>query len=78
VPQCVHRDVFGGEAGTGGRRGGNVRGEAMFDCVAGRGLSVRAAEQAYPRSGQQTAIWFLDYVLSRLPFQVERIQTGNG
>jgi transposase InsO family protein len=32
----------------------------------------------YPRSDQKTAIQFLDYVLSRLPFQVEKIQTDNG
>ena len=34
--------------------------------------------RAYPRSDQKTAIQFLDYVLSRLPFQVEKIQTDNG
>lgn len=32
----------------------------------------------YPRSDQKTAIQFLDYVLSRLPFQVEKVQTDNG
>src|SRR3954447_20024330 len=34
--------------------------------------------RAYPRSDQKTAIQFVDYVLSRLPFQVEKIQTDNG
>lgn len=34
--------------------------------------------RAYPRSDQRTAIQFLDYVPSRLPFQVEKIQTDNG
>ncbi|OMC39749.1 hypothetical protein A5742_04480 [Mycolicibacterium fortuitum] len=34
--------------------------------------------RAYPRSDQKTAIQFLDYVLSRLPFQVEKVQTDNG
>jgi transposase InsO family protein len=32
----------------------------------------------YPRSDQKTAIRFLDYVFSRLPFQVEKIPTDNG
>ena len=32
----------------------------------------------YPRSDQKTAIQFLDYVLARLQFQVEKIQTDNG
>jgi transposase InsO family protein len=32
----------------------------------------------YPKLNQQTAIQFLDYVLARLPFRVEVIQTDNG
>ncbi|HEX7303990.1 hypothetical protein [Lentzea sp.] len=32
----------------------------------------------YPKSDQKTTIQFLDYVLSRFPFQVEKIQTDNG
>jgi hypothetical protein len=32
----------------------------------------------YPRSDQKTAIQFLDYVIARLPFQIEKIQTDNG
>jgi transposase InsO family protein len=32
----------------------------------------------YPKRNQQTAIQFLDDVLSRLPFRVEVIQTDNG
>jgi transposase InsO family protein len=32
----------------------------------------------YPQLNQKTAIQFPDYVLSRLPFQVEVIQTDNG
>ena len=32
----------------------------------------------YPRYDQKTAIQFLDYVLERLPFRVEQIQTDNG
>ena len=32
----------------------------------------------YDRCNQQTAIQFLDYLLDRLPFRVEVIQTDNG
>jgi hypothetical protein len=32
----------------------------------------------YPQLDQKTAIQFLDYVLERLPFRVEVIQTDNG
>jgi hypothetical protein len=32
----------------------------------------------YPTLNQKTAIAFVDTVLSRLPFQVEVIQTDNG
>ena len=32
----------------------------------------------YPKNNQKTAIQFLDYVLEKLPFQVEVIQTDNG
>ncbi|MFB9966208.1 integrase core domain-containing protein, partial [Sinosporangium siamense] len=32
----------------------------------------------YPRLNQKTAIQFLDYVLQRLPFQVQVVQTDNG
>jgi hypothetical protein len=32
----------------------------------------------YPKLNQQSAIQFLDYVLERLPFRVEVIQTDNG
>jgi len=34
--------------------------------------------RVYPRCHQKTAIQFLDYLLSRLPFRVEVIQTDNG
>jgi len=34
--------------------------------------------RAYPRCDQKTAIAFIDHVLSKLPFQVERVQTDNG
>ncbi|MET8998409.1 DDE-type integrase/transposase/recombinase [Amycolatopsis sp. NPDC004169] len=45
---------------------------AIDDCTSLRILRI------YPRSDQKTAVQFLDYVLSRLPFQVEKIQTDNG
>jgi transposase InsO family protein len=32
----------------------------------------------YPKNDQKTAIQFLDYLLERLPFKVEVIQTDNG
>jgi transposase InsO family protein len=34
--------------------------------------------RAYPRLDQKTAIQFVDYVLERLPFEVQLIQTDNG
>ena len=34
--------------------------------------------RAYPRCDQKTAIAFIDHTLSKLPFQVERVQTDNG
>ena len=34
--------------------------------------------RAYPRCDQKTAIAFVDDVMAKLPFQVERIQTDNG
>ncbi|MFR9773498.1 helix-turn-helix domain-containing protein [Nocardia sp. SC052] len=52
-----------------GRRKRFYQYTAIDDCTRLRVLRV------YPRSDQKTAIQFLDYVLSRLPFQVEKIQT---
>jgi hypothetical protein len=34
--------------------------------------------RAYPRNDQKTAIRFIDYVLAKLPFAVEQVQTDNG
>jgi transposase InsO family protein len=34
--------------------------------------------RAYPRCDQKTAIAFIDDVMAKLPFAVERIQTDNG
>jgi transposase InsO family protein len=45
---------------------------AIDDCTRLRVL------RSYPKLNQQTAIQFLDYVLERLPFRVEVIQTDNG
>jgi len=45
---------------------------AIDDCTRIRVLRI------YPRNNQKTAIQFLDYVLERLPFPVESIQTDNG
>lgn len=45
---------------------------AIDDCTRIRVLRI------YPRNDQKTAIQFLDYLLERLPFRVEVIQTDNG
>jgi transposase InsO family protein len=45
---------------------------AIDDCTRLRVLCI------YDRCNQQTAIQFLDYLLERLPFRVEVIQTDNG
>lgn len=45
---------------------------AIDDCTRLRVL------RAYPACNQKTAIQFVDYVLSKLPFHVEVIQTDNG
>jgi transposase InsO family protein len=45
---------------------------AIDDCTRIRVLRI------YDRLNQQTAIRFLDYVLEKLPFKVEVIQTDNG
>jgi hypothetical protein len=37
-----------------------------------------ACRASTPKNNQQSAIRFLDYVLEKLPFQVEVIQTDNG
>ena len=45
---------------------------AIDDCTRLRVL------RAYPRCDQKTAIGFVDDVMAKLPFQVERVQTDNG
>ncbi|MBO0879866.1 MAG: IS481 family transposase [Mycobacterium sp.] len=55
-----------------GRRGKFYQFTAIDDCTRLRVLKI------YPKNNQKTAIQFLDYMLSQLPFQVEAIQTDNG
>jgi transposase-like protein len=45
---------------------------AIDDCTRLRVLRI------YPALNQKAAIQFVDYVLERLPFQVQVIQTDNG
>lgn len=45
---------------------------AIDDCTRLRVLRI------YPRCDQKTAIQFVDYVLERLPFSVQVVQTDNG
>ncbi len=45
---------------------------AIDDCTRIRVVRV------YPHNDQKTAMQFLDYVLERMPFAVESIQTDNG
>jgi transposase InsO family protein len=45
---------------------------AIDDCTRLRVLRI------YDRLNQKSAVQFLDYVLAKLPFRVERIQTDNG
>ena len=55
-----------------GRRGKFYQFTAIDDCTRLRVMRI------YPRNNQKTAIQFVDYVLSQLPFAVETIQTDNG
>jgi len=45
---------------------------AIDDCTRIRVLRI------YPRNDQKTAIQFADYVMEKLPFQIDTIQTDNG
>jgi len=56
----------------GGTRKKHYQFTAIDDCTRLRVLRV------YPRNNQKTAIQFIDYVLEKLPFSVECIQTDNG
>ena len=55
-----------------GRRTKYYQFTAIDDCTRLRVLRI------YPRCDQKTAIQFVDYVLERLPFPVQTIQTDNG
>ena len=58
--------------GQTGRRKKYYQFTAIDDCTRLRVL------RAYPRCDQKTAIQFIDHVLAKLPFAVERVQTDNG
>lgn len=59
-------------AGKGKRRKRFYQYTAIDDCTRIRVLRI------YDRNNQKTAIQFIDYVLEKLPFNVEVIQTDNG
>ena len=61
----VHRPLLGA-------RKKHYQFTAIDDCTRLRVLRI------YDRLNQKTAIQFLDYVLEKLPFEVEAIQTDNG
>jgi transposase len=58
--------------GQTGRRRKFYQFTAIDDCTRLRVL------RAYPRCDQKTAIAFIDDVMAKLPFAVERVQTDNG
>lgn len=58
--------------GQSGRKKRYYQYTAIDDCTRLRVL------RAYPRNDQKTAIQFIDYVLAKLPFAVEQVQTDNG
>jgi transposase InsO family protein len=58
--------------GQSGRKKRFYQYTAIDDCTRLRVL------RAYPRNDQKTAIQFIDYVLSKLPFAVDQVQTDNG
>src|SRR4028118_1970988 len=55
-----------------GQRKGYLQFTAVDDCTRLRVLKI------YERNNQKNACDFVDYVLSRLPFRVQAIQTDNG
>jgi transposase InsO family protein len=57
---------------TGAPRRKHYQFTAIDDCTRLRVLRI------YSRLNQRTAIQFADYVLEKLPFQVQEIQTDNG
>lgn len=61
-----------GKASTGLRKKRFYQYTAIDDCTRIRVLRI------YERNNQRSAIQFLDYVLAKLPFTVETVQTDNG
>ena len=59
------------DAGTGRRRKRYYQFTAIDDCTRIRVLRI------YERNTQKSAIQFMDYVLAKLPFAVEVVQTDN-
>ncbi|MFG2919878.1 IS481 family transposase [Kitasatospora sp. NPDC048298] len=70
--QAAPQSPVTGEAPKIRRRAKYYQFTAIDDCTRLRVLRI------YPRCDQRTAVQFLDYVLERLPFRVEVIQTDNG
>jgi transposase InsO family protein len=64
--------AHGDRSGRGKRRRKFYQFTAIDDCTRLRVLRI------YPQLNQDTAIQFADYVLQRLPFAVEVVQTDNG
>ncbi|MFE6098338.1 IS481 family transposase [Streptomyces massasporeus] len=58
--------------GQSGRKKRYYQYTAIDDCTRLRVL------RAYPRNDQKSAIQFIDYVLAKLPFAVDQVQTDNG
>ncbi|MFE2648180.1 DDE-type integrase/transposase/recombinase [Streptomyces nigra] len=58
--------------GQSGRKKRYYQYTAIHDCTRLRVL------RASPRNDQKTAIQFIDYVLAKLPFAVNQVQTDNG
>ena len=58
--------------GSGGRKHRYYQFTAIDDCTRIRVLRI------YERNTQKSAIQFMDYVLAKLPFAVEVVQTDNG
>ena len=65
-------EPLGGTAAPGRRKQRYYQFTAIDDCTRIRVLRI------YERNTQKSAIQFIDYVLAKLPFAVEVVQTDNG
>jgi transposase InsO family protein len=65
-------EPLAGAATSGARKRRYYQYTAIDDCTRIRALRI------YERNNQKTAIQFMDYVLAKLPFAVEVVQTDNG